>query len=83
MAINPVPRTSEVSSRSERVRASNEKLARAAARLRFVSRVPFLCECDSDDCRELVLLSLEDFGRARSGTITAPGHERRRPVQAP
>jgi len=82
MAINPRTKTAEVPGRSERARASNDELARAATRLHFVSRVPFLCECDSGDCQELVLLSLEDFARSRPATILAPDHERRRPAEA-
>jgi hypothetical protein len=82
MAIDPSSKTAEVSSRSQRARDSNDGLARAAARLRFVSRVPFLCECDSADCQELVLLSLEDFRRRRPGAVIASGHQRRRPAEA-
>jgi len=82
MAVDPRAKTAEVSSRSQRARASNDELARAATRLHFVSRVPFLCECDHSECQELVLLSLEDFARSRPATIVAPGHERRRPAEA-
>jgi hypothetical protein len=47
------------------VRESNDQIARTAARLHFVARVPFLCECDDPQCHELVQLSLGDYERAR------------------
>jgi hypothetical protein len=65
-----------VASRAELARESNRHLARSAARLRFVSRVPFLCECSKGDCQELVLLFLDDYDQGRSRPIIAPGHER-------
>jgi hypothetical protein len=49
-------------------------MAKTATRLRFVSRVPFLCDCDNPDCSELVLLRLEDYDAAKVGSITAVGH---------
>jgi hypothetical protein len=62
-------------SRPLRVREANERMAKTATRLRFVSRVPFLCECDDHpDCSELVLLTLEDYDAAKVGSITAVGH---------
>lgn len=65
---------SEVMDRPERARRSNARVARAAIRLRFVSRVPFLCECGEPDCTELVLLRLDQYEQARSAPILAPGH---------
>jgi len=63
-------------SRGRLVRRGNDEIAAKAAALRFVSRVPLLCECDHPDCRELVLLTLADYRRAREQRefITAPAH---------
>jgi hypothetical protein len=78
VTVNPEIGVPELSSRSQQTRQSNEQLARSAARLHFVSRVPFLCECNDLECRELVLLFLADYEQARSQPITASGHERSR-----
>jgi len=56
-------------------RKANDHLAKTAARLRFVSRVPFLCECDDPGCSELVLFSVEDYYAAKAQAITAPDHQ--------
>jgi hypothetical protein len=61
-------------SRSQRVRKSNNRIARSAIRYRFVSRVPFLCECDDEGCDELVLLTLEAFYATRLDGLRAAGH---------
>ena len=60
---------------AKRARTANDHLAKAAARLHFVSRVPFLCECDAPGCSEFVLLSVEDYHLAKVQAITAPGHQ--------
>jgi hypothetical protein len=74
--VNPDTGAPELSTRSQQARQSNDELARSAARLHFVSRVPFLCECSNPDCRELVLLALAEYEQARSQPITASEHER-------
>lgn len=65
-------------SRSQVVRTGNDGIAAKAAALRFVSRVPMLCECEDPACRELIMLTLADYRRARRERefITAPGHRR-------
>jgi hypothetical protein len=58
-------------------RRANDRIAAKAEQLRFVSRVPMLCECSARDCRAIVLLALDDYRkiRGRGGTFfTAPGH---------
>jgi len=52
-------------SRTSAVRASNDHIASRAEALHFISRVPLLCECDNEGCRELVLVSLDEFRRLR------------------
>ena len=62
-------------SRSEEVRSSNEHIADQAERLRFVSRVPMLCECDNQRCQAIILVGLHRYHELRdSGFITAPDH---------
>jgi hypothetical protein len=61
-------------------RASNERLRRAAASHRFEERqgVPFLCECADPGCREIVMLSLEQYEKVRahpSRFLLVAGHE--------
>ena len=58
-------------------RKANDRIARKAEQLRFVSRVPMLCECSDPVCRTIVMVSLEDFYEIRlteDSFITAPGH---------
>jgi hypothetical protein len=62
-------------SRSEEIRASNLRITQQAERLRFVSRVPLLCECGQPDCRELILLHPTAYRQQLPlGLVTAPGH---------
>ena len=59
------------------VRRANDRIAEKAERLRFVSRVPMLCECGDLDCRKVVMIRLEDYRamrRDRDALLTAPGH---------
>jgi hypothetical protein len=61
----------------ESTRAANRRVAHAAERLQFVSRMPLFCECDTPDCDALLLISREDFAAVESGSnmrLTAPGH---------
>lgn len=61
--------------RPESVRRSNERIAEQAERLRFVSRVPMLCECSDPSCRRIFLIELERYRAIRAdGHLTAPGH---------
>ena len=68
-------------------RQANDRIADKAERMRFVSRVPMLCECSDRDCRTVVMISLEDYHairRDRDAFLTAPGHsapERRREAE--
>jgi hypothetical protein len=62
--------------RPESARQSNERIAEQAERLHFVSRVPMVCECADGDCRQIILLGLEEYRAARleADFLTAPGH---------
>ena len=59
-------------------RAANDRIAAKAEQLRFVSRVPMLCECSSPACRTVVMISLHEYRQIRQNTdsfLTAPGHQ--------
>jgi hypothetical protein len=62
--------------RAEDVHRANDRIAEKAEHLRFVARVPFLCECPDEECETLVLLSLADYHAARAAhrPLLAPGH---------
>jgi len=62
--------------RAADVRQANDRIAEKAKRMRFVSRVPMICECGAD-CRAVVMVSLEDYHALRrdpEAFLTAPGH---------
>jgi hypothetical protein len=64
-------------SRSDEVRVGNDRIAERAEQLRFVSRVPMLCECSDPACNQIVLIGLPEYGQLRSdgrNYLTAPGH---------
>ena len=58
-------------------RKANDRIAEKAAQLRFVSRVPMLCECSSPACRTIVMVGLDDYRQIRESDayLTAPGHD--------
>lgn len=61
-------------------RTSNERLRRAAASHRFEAdqRVPFVCECADEGCREIVMLSIEEYEHIRGHPtwfLLVAGHE--------
>lgn len=65
------------SDRSDEVRAGNDRIAGRAEQLRFVSRVPMLCECGNPSCSQMVLIGLDDYREARANGhcyLTAPEH---------
>lgn len=58
-------------------RKANDRIATKAEQLRFVSRVPMLCECSTPGCRTIVMVYLSDYYEIRlieDSFITAPGH---------
>ena len=58
-------------------RRANDRIAEKAERMRFVSRVPMICECSDRDCRTVVMIYLEDYHAIRrdgDAFITAPDH---------
>lgn len=60
---------------SQTVRAANKRIAEKALRLRFVSRIPFICECSDSRCQEFVLLFPHEYAeRSARAYVTLPGH---------
>jgi hypothetical protein len=60
------------------VRAANDRIAEKAAQLRFVSRVPMMCECSDPACRTLVMITLGEYraiGERARNILTAAGHD--------
>jgi hypothetical protein len=60
-------------------REANEKIrARADEYDAPLDRVPFLCECPTPACTQIVRLTLAEYGDVRADSthfLTAPGHE--------
>ena len=58
-------------------RKANDRIAAKAEQLRFVSRVPMLCECSAPGCRTIVMVGLDEYReirRTEDSFITAAGH---------
>jgi hypothetical protein len=65
-------------SRAMDARRANERIAEKAAQLRFISRVPMLCECSAVGCRTVVMIGLGDYRKMRRdphAVLVATGHE--------
>jgi hypothetical protein len=59
-------------------RDANEKIATAAGKYELVERVPFICECATESCTEIVRLSLAEYEEVRSAPtrfFVSPGHQ--------
>jgi hypothetical protein len=48
-------------------RAANESIDGSRRRLGVTGRIPYLCECESESCTELILLDADEYEAARSG----------------
>lgn len=67
--------TDDASTVTDAARDANGRIAEKAIRLRFLARVPFVCECSDPDCREFVLLLPQEYEAARrEGYVTRPDH---------
>ncbi len=63
-------------------RDANERIAEAARQYDRTERVPFICECADPECRELLVLSLDEYEGVRAESahfIVLPGHEQSAP----
>lgn len=78
MAVRVETRKRAEGDRALDARAANDRIAEKAEQLRFISRVPMMCECSAPDCRKLVMVALGDYRAVRrdpSALLTARGHE--------
>ena len=58
-------------------RSANEKISRRAEELHADGVVPFICECATRECTEIVLLPLSEYERVRGDAtlfLCARGH---------
>ena len=74
------PTTPERIARNQSIfREANETLRRRVESLDGATmRVPFVCECAAPECRELVLLTFQEYSRVRTSDrwfLSAVGHE--------
>ena len=77
-----MPAAEERKGRNEGVfRDANERLAPAARKIVEGAEdhfVPFICECPDPACREIVLMTLDEYAEVRSvgaRGLAVPGHE--------
>jgi hypothetical protein len=75
-----VARARKLAMNQSAFRSANERMQRMAKSHRFEAsqRVPFLCECGDPNCREIVMLSLNDYEAVRehpSRFFLVAGHE--------
>jgi hypothetical protein len=60
-------------------REANEGIQEAASKYDLLEQVPFICECADGDCRELIVLSMDEYEEIRGNPrhfLNAPGHVR-------
>jgi hypothetical protein len=74
-------RSVERAARNEVIfRDANEDIEEARSQLGVEGRTPYVCECEAEDCTELLLLSTDEYGRARAAPrrfVIAAGHPTR------
>ena len=59
-------------------RNANEGISECAEEWEPESRIPFLCECADEQCREIVRLTLQEYREVRRDPrhfVNTPGHE--------
>jgi hypothetical protein len=60
-------------------REANEGIQEAASTYDVLDRIPFICECADENCRELIVLSMDEYEEIRGNSrhfLNAPGHVR-------
>jgi hypothetical protein len=60
-------------------REANEGIQQAASTHDVLERIPFICECADESCRELLVLSMDEYEEIRANPrhfLNAPGHVR-------
>ena len=71
-------REERIASNDSTFRDANEKIAKAAGEYEFVEKAPFICECATESCTEIIPLSLAEYDEVRSAPtrfFVAPGHQ--------
>ena len=60
-------------------REANEGIHEAASTYDILEQIPFICECADGNCRELLVLSMDEYEEIRRNPrhfLNAPGHVR-------
>lgn len=60
-------------------REANEGIQEAASTYGVLEQIPFICECADGRCRELLVLSMDEYEEIRGNPrhfLNAPGHVR-------
>ncbi len=60
-------------------REANEGIQEAASKYDVLEQIPFICECADGNCRELLVLSMDEYEEIRGNPrhfLNAPGHVR-------
>jgi hypothetical protein len=60
-------------------REANEGIQQAASTHDVLEQIPFICECAEESCRELLVLSMDEYEEIRGNPrhfLNAPGHVR-------
>ena len=60
-------------------REANEGIEEAATKYDVLEQIPFICECADEHCRELLVLSMDQYEEIRGNPrhfLNAPGHVR-------
>lgn len=61
----------------DETRVANDRIIERDEQLRFVSRVPLLCECSDRGCAAIMLLGIPEYHEIRPRaqlSLTLPGH---------
>jgi hypothetical protein len=61
-----------------RFREANERIERVATDYGITEPLPFLCECERENCTDVLRLAPDDYEQVRANPrafIYAPGHE--------
>jgi hypothetical protein len=67
-----------IAENQSRFREANEQIEATADRMHLIGAVPFVCECPTTTCTEIVRMSLEDYEEVRQYDrrfFVVPGHQ--------
>jgi hypothetical protein len=69
----------QVARNNARYREANERIESAATEFTITGSIPFICECADPECRDMVLLTLQEYEEIRANPthfVNRPGHEK-------